>query len=285
MIFSVSRQCRKRRLSAGRSFHETMELCLIRFSIVAVLLLSLTMTAVPARAETACAFESPPRVLLEEGDPHTVGSRLLQVWDVRDRSVLWSQTIPDAGSYRQFRDELAGLEVETDPVRLLDRSPTENNLIVMENAGDWIRPAGCLEMLLIGRQHGRLNTFETPTEFASIVLRSHDGDRLRVYYYTINHDGIGRMDPVVEPALQDKRDGWEVLIALHSHVFHPGQPEIDGILAPSEPDADFHVRFHETSGVREAWITNGVDTVRMPASSFHLFKRPADGGAVGNRSD
>lgn len=70
-------------------------------------------------------------------------------------------------------------------------------------------------------------------------------------------------------------------MALHSHVFHPGQPEIDGILAPSEPDADFHVRLHAASDVREAWITNGVDTVKMPASSFGLFRRPATDGGDG----
>lgn len=60
------------------------------------------------------------------------------------------------------------------------------------------------------------------------------------------------------------------------------EPEIDGILAPSEPDADFHVRFHEVSGVQEAWITNGVHTVRMPAS-FRDFQRPADSDEVSNQ--
>lgn len=260
-----------------------MEPRLTRFPTVAAIFLSLSVVALPARADTACGFGSRPTVLMEDGDPHTVGSRLLQVWEVENDPVLWSETVPEAGDYRGFRAELAELGVETDPVRLLERSPTENNLVVIRNAGDWIGPAGCLEMLLIGHQHGRLNTFETPSEFAAIVLRSPEGNRLRVYSYTINHDGIGRMDPVVEPALRDAREGWKVLIALHSHVFHPGQPEIDGILAPSEPDADFHVRFHEESGVDEAWITNGVHTVRMPASSFGLFKRPA--AEAGDRSD
>lgn len=275
------------RPAIGREFFSpTTEQCLIRFPIVAALFLTLVAAAMPARADMACGFRSPPKVLMEEGGPHARGSRLLQVWEVRDDPVFWSETVPEAGDYRRFRTELAGLAVETDPVRLLERSPGENNAIVVHNAGDWIGPAGCLEMLLIGHQHGRLNTFEAPSEFASIVLRSPDSERLRIYYYTINQDGIGRMDPVVAPALQDRRDGWEVLVALHSHVFHPGQPEIDGILAPSEPDADFHVRLHEQAGVKEAWITNGVDTVRMPASSFGVFSRPPaevgkDGGQPG----
>ncbi|PRD43051.1 hypothetical protein C5748_12630 [Phyllobacterium phragmitis] len=222
---------------------------------------------------------------MEEGDPHEVGSKLLQVWEVPNCPVLWSETPPESGHYRRFRDDLAKRKIETDPVRLLERSPTENNRMVVRNADDWIRPAACLEMLMFGHQHGRLDTFETPSEFASIVLRSADGERLRVYYYTINHDGIGRMDPIVKPALEDKRDGWEVLVALHSHVFHPDQPQIDGILAPSEADADFHVRFHAESGVQEARITNGIHTIIMPASSFDGFKRPADDREISNPSD
>ena len=240
--------------------------------------------SLPARADMACEFGQ-PSVILEDGDPHMVGSRLLQVWEVQNHPVYWSNTVPDSQGYRQFKAELIELKTETDPVRLLERSPTDNNLIVIRNASDWIKPAACLEMLLIGYQHERLNTFDTPSEFASIVLRSPSKDRLRIYYYTLNQDGIGRTTPVVDSALQAKRDGWEVLIALHSHVFHPGQPELDGILAPSEPDADFHVRFYAESGIREAWITNGIHTVRMPASSFHDFRRPSNGGEVSSQPE
>ena len=249
-------------------------------SILLAALLAGLMAGLPARADTACRFESPPQVLMEEGDPHSPGSRLLQMWEVADHLVLWSETAPERGAYRHFQEELAERQLETDPLRLLARSPTENNRIVTRNADNWIRPAGCLEMLMIGYQHGRLNTFDAPTEFASIILRSPDRERLRVYYYTINADGIGRMDPIVEPALEDRRDGWEVLVTLHSHVFHPEQPELDGVLAPSEPDADFHLRFHAQSEVREAWITNGLHTVRMPAASFDGFMRPGENGDI-----
>jgi len=257
---------------------------LFRLSLLAATLL-LVAAVVPAHADAACAFESEPVVLMQEGGPHEIGSKLLHLWDVPDRPTLWSETAPEGGDYRGFLDELGERKIETDPVLLLERSPTENNQIVARNAGDWIRPATCLEMLMFGHQHGRLNVFENPSEFASIILRSPDRERLRVYYYTINHDGIGRMDPIVEPALEDRRGGWEVLIALHSHDFHPAQPELDGIRAPSEPDADFHVRFHAQSNMREARITNGVHTVIIPASSFDGFKRPVDDSEVSNPSE
>lgn len=246
---------------------------LFKLPCFALLLVFLVVAAQATRAGTICELGGQPNVLMEDGDPHTSGSRLLQVWEVENAPVFWSEAVPAVGDYRQFRSELADLGAETDPVRLLEGSPTENNAIVIRNAGAWIRPAGCLEMLLIGYQHGRLNTFTSPTEFASFVLRSSDESRLRIYYYTVNLDGIGRMTPLTDPVLTDRQNGWEVLIGLHSHVFHPDQPELNGILAPSIPDADFHVNFHAVSGMQEAWITNGVHTVRMPASSFGDFQR------------
>ena len=106
-----------------------------------------------------------------------------------------------------------------------------------------------------------------------MVLRSADGARLRIYFYTINQDGIGRVSPVSEPALADVKQGWRVVLGMHTHVFHPGQPMLDGILAPSIADADFNANFAEEGGMQSAWITNGIHTVRIPAEAFGLFKR------------
>ncbi len=248
-------------------------------------LVCLTFAALPAHADTACTFGTPPTVLTEEGDPHETGSRLLKVWEVEDSPVYWSETVPDSEAYSQFRAEVVDLDIETDPVRLLERSSIENSRIVRRNASDWIKPAGCLEMLMYGYQHARMNTFASPTEFGSFILRSPNKERLRIYYYTNNQDGLGNMDIIVTPVLWDKQNGWDVLVALHSHVFHPGQPEIDGVLAPSEPDADFHANLHAMMGLPEAWITNGINTVRMPASSFNDFTMPTGGGEVSNPSE
>lgn len=71
----------------------------------------------PARADVACAFESGPRLLMQEGGPHAAGSRLLQVWEVRDDPVFRSQTVPDSEDYRRFRAEVAARNIETDPLR------------------------------------------------------------------------------------------------------------------------------------------------------------------------
>lgn len=212
-------------------------------------------------------------MLEQSGDSHGPDGRLLQVWETADNPVLWSEASP-AGAYQDFRRQVAVMGLETDPVALLNAAPalTPNNALVIENADTWITPANCLEKLLAGYQHARIDTFASPTEFASIVMRSPDRTRLRVYFYTINQDGIGRMTPLAQPAERDRQAGWTMELVLHSHVFHPGRPELDGLIAPSVPDAGLAFNMLGV-GLKQAWITNGVHTVRIPAEAFVVFER------------
>ena len=217
-------------------------------------------------------------VMDASGDPHGPDGRLLQVWEIADDPALWGAGEPLSEGYRDFREKVAAKGIETDPVALLKASPATdgirtNNDLVAARAAAWIRPAGCLEKYLVGLQHARIDTFVEPTEFMAMVLRSADGARLRIYFYTINQDGIGRVGPVSEPALADVGRGWCVVLGLHTHVFHQGQPMLDGILAPSIADADFNANFAAEGGMQEAWITNGIHTVRIPAAAFGAFAR------------
>jgi len=223
-----------------------------------------------AGAREACALP-PARVIEQSGEPGAKDERLLQVWEVADAAVWWSDADPEG--YGAFRAKVARHAGETDPVKLLAQVPGVNNRLVAARAAEWIRPANCLEKALQQVQDRRIDTFASPTEFAAVVLRSADGARLRIYFYTVNQDGIGRMTPVSAPAIADHQAGWKVLGALHNHAFHPGQPELNGPLAPSGPDAQFNANFAESAGLAEAWITNGLHTARIPAAAFGLFER------------
>lgn len=48
-----------------------------------------------------------------------------------------ADTAPETGDYSRFRLEWAERKIETDPVHLLERGPTENNRLVMRNADVW----------------------------------------------------------------------------------------------------------------------------------------------------
>jgi hypothetical protein len=225
----------------------------------------------PAPAREACAFPAAPRMISESGNPHERGSRLLQVWEMDDAPIWWSLAEP--AGYEAFRARAALEAGETDPLALLAQHPWANNRLVAERAAEWISPVNCLEMLLQQAQDRRIDMFEAPTEFAAIILRSPDGARLRIYAYTINEDGIGRMTPLTEPAMADHWSGWKVLAALHNHAFHPGQPALNGAVAPSTADARFNLNYAASSGMAQAWITNGLHTARIPAAAFGLFER------------
>lgn len=166
----------------------------------------------------ACRFGA-PTVMLREGASHQAGSRLLQYWGMPNNPVWWSDATPASTAYKDYRSKVAANVSLTDPVRLLQRSPTHNNKIVVAEAGNWIRPASCLEKLLQAEQHGRVDAFKTPTEFLGFVLLSPDEKRVRVYFYTVNYDGIGAATPVSGPVVQPARRGglcWQVCTIMAS---------------------------------------------------------------------
>jgi hypothetical protein len=213
-------------------------------------------------------------VLFSEGAANQPGARLLQVWEERDSRAFWSTASPADDEYAAYVQKLAARRVRTDAVALLKASPSFNNDLVVRYAADWIKPATCFEKLLIGMQHARIDLLDHPTEFVAVVLRKSRPDRLRVYYYTVNHNGIGRMSPVTRPMEADVAAGWTVQFVLHNHSFFPADPMLNGLLAPSLPDAHFQANLARSHGLREARITNGLDTVRMPAATFTLFQLP-----------
>lgn len=235
-------------------------------------LLFAALIALPVRqpaAQPLCAIAQKPVVLKTQGDPHQRGGLLLQMWEIADAPVLWSNADPASRGYRDFAAKRKEKVPDSDPLHLLAQSPNTNNKLVAQNAKTWLRPATCLEKLLTGLQQERLDMFENPSEFASFVLRS--GDRVRIYFYTNNQDGLGRMSPLTDPVFEDVKKGWRVQFGMHNHPFHPGQPLLNGPPAPSVPDAHFHYNMREH--MREARVTNGVDTVRIPAVAFGSFER------------
>lgn len=229
-------------------------------------------TAAGSRRAQPCEIGTPTAVLISEGDQRAADGRLLARWDLPEGAVWESSANPRSGAYGPFRAEVASRGVTTDPARILAASPTFNNRLVLARRARWVGPASCLEKSLYGLQHARVATFSEPTEFAAFVLRSHDRRTLRVYWYSVNRNGIGNASPLTDPVRADVTAGWRPVYALHSHPFHLTDATLNGIVSPSEPDAQFQLNMARSLGLLEARITNGVDTVRIPASAFPLFK-------------
>ena len=96
--------------------------------------------------------------------------------------------------------------------------------------------------------------------------------KIRVYFYTVNQNGIGKATPLTKPVRDDVHGGWLALFVLHNHPIVPGDEKLNGAPSPSVPDADFQIESAKYLGLLEARITNGVNTVHIPASAFSTFR-------------
>lgn len=242
--------------------------------LAATLVLAIVALASATRAEAksnSCRFQSAPIQVVREGGWSQPDSRLLMYWDVKQPQVLWSTTAPAPRSYRRYLSQVRTVGFETDPLAALRASPSVNNAIVLSASSEWIRPANCLEKLLIGLQNNRVNITRDPTEFVSVVLDRPDTERIRVYFYSVNRNGIGAMTPLTRLIDADVTQGWQVNFVLHNHAFHLADPALNGILAPSGPDAHFNLNFLASHGLRQARITNGLYSVEVPSNAFSRF--------------
>jgi hypothetical protein len=223
-----------------------------------------------------CQFEENPGVVVVSGDPHIKGSQILQVWDVPNRPVFWTVRRPISDSNDAFLVRLRNSGVETDPVKVMERASMaqerHNNTIVIREARSWIGPINCLEMLLFSVQNDRINILDDPTEFISFILRSNDGARLRVIFFSKNEYTIGNVSSIVARVAQDRARGWAVAAVLHNHNFQLLKREPSGVVAPSIADAHLNRGLADRLQMEEAWITNGISTVRIPAQYFGQFQ-------------
>lgn len=219
-----------------------------------------------------CELRGATTILMQEGDSHAAGAKLLQRRDIRNDGAWDGTGKPRNSGYQQYLDELSRSGLEKDPARILKVNDTFNNRIVGRHLHDWMKPASCLEKVLLSEQHARLNMFSAPTEFASFALLSPDGKTVRVYVYTVNQNGIGKATPLTTPVREDVHNGWIPLFVLHNHPIVPGDDRLNGAPSPSVPDADFQNNSGKYLGLPQARITNGVNTVHIPASAFGTFR-------------
>ena len=237
------------------------------------------VTSALAYGASACNLDVRPTVLASAGDPREAGSRLFQVWDLEESAAFYGTTRPRSKGYDAFRRDLDQSGLATDVPTLLKSGAKKgetaadvaNRVIALQGAGEWIHPANCLEMLLVGMQNDRMPILMTSTEFVAMLLRSADGRRLRIYHYAKNQEGFGNVSELLDPIARDHRDGWAVIAALHNHNFRMNEGVSSGVLAPSAADAQLQRRLTEALSLQEAWITNGINTIRIPAAEFGRF--------------
>jgi hypothetical protein len=235
-----------------------------------------------AQAYAQCSLPRDPIVLIEEGDPHAADSKLFQSWEVEDSPEYWKETFTDPQSLSTFKTKLLQLGMEVDPVEILKRAVThsvddldrQNAVLALERVKDLVKPVRCLEAYLMGLQADRREMVQFPTEFLSFILRSTDGKRLKIYYYTINFPGIkgvGDLKRAIDRDLASPTQ-WKVWTNLHNHNFLVNAEFTLGGVCPSAQDFGVYRSFADEEGLEEAWVTNGFHTMRLVRDDFWKFK-------------
>jgi len=222
-----------------------------------------------------CSLEVKPTVI-ERPDA------LLEYWDLPNEDVLNHASPPNVEILRRYRLEVRSV-IDTDPIELLmryrsrgkDPADLHNLDIVLGSRSDGIRPMNCIEGLLLTAQIRRNSRFRVaPTEFLAFWLRKEG--RLRIYYLTGDAAGIrgAAMSALMERVSADKKAGWEVSANLHNHSFFLERLDTDdpqGVLAPSGNDVRVFRSQVESLDLKAALITDGFDTLRIPAADLRLY--------------
>jgi hypothetical protein len=192
-----------------------------------------------------------------------------------------------------FRAELLG-ELErrglpSAPLELLRRQRalyaadrTETQVfddVIAGRYGDIGRP-GCLADALLQRHlelWPHLGALQL-TEFGAFVLTR--GPELRIYFVSNGDGPTVRTSADLEALVAtDLRRGYALRAHLHNHPFFLDNStgDIAGTTVPSGGDRPYYLRLRSLGiELEAAWITNGLDLIRVPAEKFAQFPESND---------
>jgi hypothetical protein len=151
----------------------------------------------------------------------------------------------------------------------------ENGRLVLAGAVGALRPASCMEALLVDYQAARFPMAGHPTEFHAVVMERGDGASrdVRVYFAASGAPWPPRANLLLERVAADRGEGWRAVAHLHNHPFlFAGEGDVAGANAPSLTDVQFWRHLRDDLGIESARVTNGFATFDAPASSFDRLR-------------
>jgi hypothetical protein len=154
-----------------------------------------------------------------------------------------------------------------------------NGRIVLGGSAGRLRPADCLEALLVETQAARFPMASHPTEFHAVVMERRDAGRrwIRVYFAASGAPWPPKAKLLFERAEADRAAGWRAVAHLHNHPFEfSSGGDIAGANAPSLTDVQFWRHLRESLGVESARVTNGFATFEAPAAAFDRLHARAE---------
>jgi hypothetical protein len=153
-----------------------------------------------------------------------------------------------------------------------------NGRLVLSGDVGTLRPASCLEALLVEAQAARFPMASHPTEFHAIVMERADAGtrQVRVYFAGSGAPWPPKINPLLERVAADRNAGWRAVAHLHNHPFlFASGGDIAGANAPSISDVQFWRWLRDDYGLASARVTNGFATFETPAATFDRLRARA----------
>lgn len=256
-----------------------------RLSIAAILILAAACAggygggASPSAGARDCRWPVEPVVLRQAADT------VYQSWTFEAGQLPGEPTISELPALASFLDTVRARVGPLDARALLDRQiahyaalpdsdsqgEAANGRLVLTGGVGTLRPADCLEALLVDYQAARFPMASHPTEFHALIMERGRaaGRQLRVYFAASGAPWPPRANLLLQHAQADRREGWRAVAHLHNHPFlFAGGGDIAGANAPSLTDVQFWRYLRDSLGVESARVTNGFATFDAPAASF-----------------
>ena len=216
-----------------------------------------------------------PTVLLADG------TAVLQQWVLPDRSVWFSEALPQSAGYAAYRAAIdaAGSDEPHPPVdvsaaqratdRELWRREDANVASMYAGAGE-VRAVRCLDAALFALQDARYSQLTRPSEFIAHILRK--DDRLKIYFGSSAEPFPPKSVYGTEEVAADVAAGWQYLVVLHNHPLQTrdGKSTL-GVPVPSTSDVSLLAGLVARLGLREVWVTNGMYTGVVSAENLARF--------------
>jgi hypothetical protein len=234
-------------------------------------------------AASACTRASTPTLLTSSSTAktyrYTETVRAVTYGTIRTESTAYSNFIAFLDEVNQTADvdvydQRALLERQRDVfIRYLGPDAGLFHQRILDGEVGTLGDITCIQSILFDLQNRDWPLSLGPVEMGAYILERRVGSntQLRAYVKTQKQSdvtGISLSD--LDARLNaDLAAGWQLRAHMHNHPLSPdGIYDIAGTVIPSTPDSNTYRALRDQKGLREAWITNGVDSALYLASEF-----------------
>ncbi|MDH7640277.1 hypothetical protein [Sphingomonas oryzagri] len=225
-------------------------------------------------ADTAlCRIETRPTGLPGHDGKGEPGRHAMRQWDV-PLDAGWDTAVePKTDGYARFRKSIQnGPNAEVQGHLLSARGDYNASLVSMAGK-EYVKPASCFERAIYGDFMTEAVRDTKVNGFDGYVLENPTTRMVRALYELTPTEDANGPDPIDVVVAEQRRAGWSLLFEIHAHpVSRDAATNRSGAVAPTVKDAAYEARLKSEMGLREARITNGVVTARIPADAFHYFQ-------------